>query len=467
MLSEWNFDNSYLKLPQIFFSKTKPNKFNNLNIILKNEKLVKKLSININEFNDLLLKSIINNDNCFSQAYAGHQFGHFTILGDGRATLLGEHINRENKRFDIQLKGSGKTPYSRNGDGKGTLKSMLREYIVSEAMHNLNIKTTRSLAVLKTGEKIIRNGFEEGGILVRVAKSHIRVGTFQLAALSEESKNIEELADYSIKRLHPEIYDQKDRYLEFYKAIVENQINLMIEWQRVGFIHGVMNTDNMALSGETIDYGPCAFLDEYNPKKVFSSIDKNGRYAFNNQPKIALWNLARFAETILHLIDKDQSLAIKKIEDVLKSFEKKYHESWLEMMKNKLQINNHSENDEKLITELLDLMHVFKLDFTNTFIEIDNDQISKYDFMKNWFSKLKDRKKINKKFDEIKYKHNPRIIPRNHLVEKVLNESENGNYSLLIKFIENLNDPYSNDISSDFQKGPTEDEKVHQTFCGT
>ena len=381
--------------------------------------------------------------------------------------MLGEHINRENKRFDIQLKGSGKTPYSRNGDGKGTLKSMLREYIVSEAMHNLNIKTTRSLAVLKTGEKIIRNGFEEGGILVRVAKSHIRVGTFQLAALSNENGNIEALVNYSIKRLHPEIYDHKDRYLEFYKTIVENQINLMIEWQRVGFIHGVMNTDNMALSGETIDYGPCAFLDEYNPKKVFSSIDQNGRYAFNNQPKIALWNLARFAETILHLIDKDQSLAIKKIEDVLKSFEKKYHERWLEMMKNKLQINNHSENDEKLITELLDLMHVFKLDFTNTFIEIDNDQINKYDFMKNWFSKLKDRKKINKKFDEIKYKHNPRIIPRNHLVEKVLNESENGNYSLLIKFIENLNDPYSNDISSDFQKGPTEDEKVHQTFCGT
>ena len=467
MLSEWNFDNSYLKLPEIFFSKTKPNKYNDLKIILQNEKLVEKLSINKSEFNDLLLKSITNNNNCFSQAYAGHQFGHFTILGDGRATLLGEHINRENKRFDIQLKGSGKTPYSRNGDGKGTLKSMLREYIVSEAMHNLNIKTTRSLAVLKTGEKIIRNGFEEGGILVRVAKSHIRVGTFQLAALRNENENIEALVNYSIKRLHPEIYDHKDRYLEFYKTIVENQINLIIEWQRVGFIHGVMNTDNMALSGETIDYGPCAFLDEYNPKKVFSSIDQNGRYAFNNQPKIALWNLARFAETILHLIDKDQSLAIKKIEDVLKSFEKKYHESWLEMMKNKLQINNHSENDEKLITELLDLMHVFKLDFTNTFIEIDNDQISKYDFMKNWFSKLKDRKKINKKFDEIKYKHNPRIIPRNHLVEKVLNESENGNYSLLIKFIENLNDPYSNDISSDFQKGPTEDEKVHQTFCGT
>ena len=468
MLSQWNFDNSYLELPKIFFSKTKPNQFSNLELILKNHKLIDKLSLDKTEFDKFIVTSIDDHKKDFySQAYAGHQFGHFTILGDGRATLLGEHINRENKRFDIQLKGSGKTPYSRNGDGKGTLKSMLREYIVSEAMYNLNIKTTRSLAVLKTGEQIIRNGFEEGGILVRVAKSHIRVGTFQLAALSEESGNIEALVNYSIKRLHPEIYDHKDRYLEFYKTIVENQINLIIEWQRVGFIHGVMNTDNMALSGETIDYGPCAFLDEYNPKKVFSSIDQNGRYAFNNQPKIALWNLARFAETILHLIDKDQSLAIKKIENVLKSFEKKYHERWLEMMKNKLQINNHSENDEKLITELLDLMHVFKLDFTNTFLEINNDQISKYDFMKNWFSKLKDRKKINKKFDEIKYKHNPRIIPRNHLVEKVLNESENGNYSLLIKFIENLNDPYSNDISSDFQKGPTEDEKVHQTFCGT
>ena len=279
MLSQWNFNNSYLQLPKIFFSKTKPNQFSNLELILKNQKLIDKLSLDRAKFDKFIVTSIADDKQDFySQAYAGHQFGHFTILGDGRATLLGEHLNKESERFDIQLKGSGKTPYSRNGDGKGTLKSMLREYIVSEAMHNLNIKTTRSLAVLKTGERIIRNGFEEGGILVRVAKSHIRVGTFQLAALSKERKNIEELLDYSIKRLHPEIYEHKDRHLEFYKKIVENQINLMIEWQRVGFIHGVMNTDNMALSGETIDYGPCAFLDEYNPKKVFSSIDQKGRY---------------------------------------------------------------------------------------------------------------------------------------------------------------------------------------------
>ena len=468
MLSQWNFDNSYLQLPKIFFSKTKPNQFSNLELILKNQKLIDKLNLNRTKFDKFIVTSISDKKQVFySQAYAGHQFGYFTILGDGRATLLGEHLNENNKRFDIQLKGSGKTPYSRNGDGKGTLKSMLREYIVSEAMHNLNIKTTRSLAVLKTGEKIIRNGFEEGGMLVRVAKSHIRVGTFQLATLSKERKNIEELFDYSINRLHPEICEHNDKYLEFYKKIVEKQIYLMIEWQRVGFVHGVMNTDNMALSGETIDYGPCAFLDEYNPKKVFSSIDHKGRYAFNNQPKIAIWNLARFAETILHLIDKDQELAIKKVEEVLKFYEKKYHELWLEMMKNKLQLNNHSENDEKLILELLDIMHVFKLDFTNTFIEIDNGEINKHDFMENWLLKLKDRRKLNKSFIKKDNKYNPKIIPRNHFVEKVLNESEKGNFSTLYKFIENLNKPYSDQVISDFQKEPTEDEKVHQTFCGT
>ena len=468
MLSQWNFDNSYLLLPSIFYSKTKPNKFSNLELVFKNNILIDKLDLDKIEFDKFLVSSITDEKKDFySQAYAGHQFGNFTILGDGRATLLGEHLNKKNERFDIQLKGSGKTPYSRNGDGKGTLKSMLREYIVSEAMYNLNIKTTRSLAVLKTGEKIIRNGFEEGGVLVRVAKSHIRVGTFQLAALSKERENIEELVDYSIKRLHPEIAENKERHLEFYKKIAEDQIKLMVEWQRVGFIHGVMNTDNMSLSGETIDYGPCAYLDEYNPKKVFSSIDQKGRYAFNNQPKIALWNLARFAETILYLIDKDQELAIKKIEDVLKFFEKKYHELWLEMMKNKLQINNHSENDEKLILELLDLMHVFKLDYTNTFMEIDNDEINKHDFMKNWVSKLQDRRKINKKINKTNNKYNPRIIPRNHIVEKVLNETESGNYATLNKFIKNLSNPYSNNVNSNFQKGPTEDEKVHQTFCGT
>ena len=469
----WRFDNTYSKLPDPFISNISPIPVKSPELIILNDNLSKQLGLNFSLISKKELSNLFSGNSLpegsksIAQAYAGHQFGHFTMLGDGRAVLMGEHISKNNERFDIQFKGSGQTPFSRNGDGRAALGPMLREYIISEAMHSLNIPTTRSMAVVKTGEDVIRENILQGAILTRVASSHLRVGTFQYVAMRNNESELRTLVDYTINRHYPNIKKSKNKALDLLKVLIELQIDLVVNWMRVGFIHGVMNTDNMALSGETIDYGPCAFLDEYNPKKVFSSIDQNGRYAFNNQPKIALWNLARFAETILHLIDKDQSLAIKKIENVLKSFEKKYHERWLEMMKNKLQINNHSENDGKLITELLDLMHVFKLDFTNTFIEIDNDQIRKYDFMKKWISKLEDRKKINKEFEKLNYNYNPRIIPRNHLVEKVLNESENGNYSLLIKFIENLNDPYSNDISSDFQRGPTEDEKVHQTFCGT
>ena len=467
MQTNWNFENSYLTLPNIFYSKTRAEKFPNLKVLLKNKNLIDNLDLKNDDFDKIILDSINNKEiNSFSQAYAGHQFGHFTILGDGRATLLGEHINNSNERFDIQLKGSGKTPYSRNGDGKGTLKSMLREYIVSEAMHNLDIKTTRSLAILNTGEKIQRETYEEGGILVRVAKSHIRVGTFQLASLSKKKNDIEELLEYTIKRLHPEILNEADKYLKFFEKITADQINLIINWQRVGFIHGVMNTDNMSISGETIDYGPCAFLDEYNPNKVFSSIDKNGRYAFNNQPKIALWNLARLAETFLHLIDVNEELAIKKIENILKKNEVKYHDLWLEMMKNKIGINQDHAKDKDLIKELLDLMQVFKLDYTNTFIEIENDNFKKFDFMHEWIAKLNLRKQLNKNDKEVKFS-NPKIIPRNHILENVLNECKNGNYKNLSGFISILKNPYSSDIPEAFMKEPTNEEKVYETFCGT
>ena len=431
MLNNWNFENSYLELPDIFYSKTKAENFPKLELLLKNEDLMDTLNINHENFDNLLLDTIYNKQlNSFSQAYAGHQFGHFTILGDGRATLLGEHINNNKERFDIQLKGSGKTPYSRNGDGKGTLKSMLREYIVSEAMHNLNIKTTRSLAILNTGQKIKRETFEDGGVLVRVAKSHIRVGTFQLASLSKKQSDIKELLEYSINRLYPELLNEDDKYLKFFEKITIEQMNLILDWQRVGFVHGVMNTDNMSLSGETIDFGPCAFLDEYNPNKVFSSIDKNGRYAFNNQPKIALWNLARLAETFLHLVDRKEEIAIKKIEYILKKNESTYQDNWLEMMKDKIGINDNHEKDNELIKELLDLMHIFKLDYTNTFVLIRNNNLKKFDFMLDWVSKLNQRKKLNKKIKKPKYS-NPKIVPRNHIVEKVLNESTNGNFKNL------------------------------------
>ena len=466
MLKNWNFENSYLELPDIFYSKTKAENFPKLELILKNKDLMDTLNINHENFDNLLLDTIYNKQlNSFSQAYAGHQFGHFTILGDGRATLLGEHINNNKERFDIQLKGSGKTPYSRNGDGKGTLKSMLREYIVSEAMHNLNIKTTRSLAILNTGQKIRRETFEDGGVLVRVAKSHIRVGTFQLASLSKKQSDIKELLEYSINRLYPELLNEDDKYLKFFEKITIEQMNLILDWQRVGFVHGVMNTDNMSLSGETIDFGPCAFLDEYNPNKVFSSIDKNGRYAFNNQPKIALWNLARLAETFLHLVDRKEEIAIKKIEYILKKNESTYQDNWLEMMKDKIGINDNHEKDNELIKELLDLMHIFKLDYTNTFVLIRNNNLKKFDFMLDWVSKLNQRKKLNKKIEA--KNSNPMIIPRNHIVEKVLNESTNGNFKNLNKFISLLKKPYESSIPEEYITEPSNEEKVYQTFCGT
>ena len=467
MQTQWNFQNSYLTLPEIFYSKTRAEKFPNLKVLLRNKNLINQLNVESDNFDTVIIESINNREiNSFSQAYAGHQFGHFTILGDGRATLLGEHINNKNERFDIQLKGSGKTPYSRNGDGKGTLKSMLREYIVSEAMHNLNIKTTRSLAILNTGEKIQRETFEEGGILVRVAKSHIRVGTFQLASLSKRENDIKELLEYTINRLHPEILNENDKYLKFFEKITQDQINLIIDWQRVGFIHGVMNTDNMSLSGETIDYGPCAFLDEYNPNKVFSSIDKNGRYAFNNQPKIALWNLARLAETFLHLIDTNEKIAIKKIENILKKYETIYHDLWLKMMKDKIGVNQNHEKDKDLIRELLNLMQIYKLDYTNTFVKIKYDNLNKFDFMHEWISKLNQRRELNDKTKKIN-DANPKIIPRNHIIENILDDCSKENYNELNRFISLLNDPYNSDIPDKYMKEPTNEEKVYQTFCGT
>ena len=474
MLLNWNFNNSYLSLPQIFYSYVKPDKIENSEIILLNEKLIDQLDIDYkslskNELsNELLGQNKKNINNFFSQAYAGHQFGQFTILGDGRALILGEHINKNNDRFDIQLKGSGLTPYSRSGDGKATLSSMIREYIVSESMHYMCVPTTRSLAVIETKENILREKYEKGGILVRVAKSHIRVGTFEFARiLKEDKENVKHLINYTIERLFPELIDNKNKYISFFEIIAKKQIDLVINWMRVGFIHGVMNTDNMSLSGETIDYGPCAFLDEYNPKKVFSSIDKLGRYSFENQPKIVLWNLARFAETFLHLIDKDQKKSIGKIEEILKFYEKRYHQLWLSMMKDKINISDNNVNDEKLIIELLDLMHVYKLDYTNTFIEIENNQIQKHNFMKDWYIKLKERRKLNDNKINSKNMSNPKIIPRNHLVEKVLRDSDEGNYILMNKLLSNLSNPYSNNVDSELMREPTDEEKVYETFCGT
>ena len=461
----WNFQDSYTKLPSIFYSKVNPENFNNKKLVLFNSDLARDLNLDFSKYDDdekcnILLGKNKLNKNYFSQAYAGHQFGNFTILGDGRAVIIGEHITNDKQRVDIQLKGSGQTPYSRNGDGKAALGPMIREYILSEAMHNLGIRSTRALAVITTGENVLRDRLEPGAVLIRVAKSHIRVGTFQFGSLLKNREEFQNFISYTISRLYPEIENNNDKYLKFYETICDLQIKLVVDWMRVGFIHGVMNTDNMSLSGETIDYGPAAYLDEYNPKKVFSSIDKMGRYSFENQSKITLWNLARFAETFLHLIDSNEKTAIKKIEDILNKYKKLFDQSWLNMMSMKLNLDTNNNNNEKIVKEFLDLMHIYKLDYTNTFLDLENNTLDKKIF-KNWEEKYKNNK--IRKFKNV----NPQIIPRNHIIEEIINEVYSNNYSQLYEFEKLLKNPYEKIENKKYITPPLESEKVFETFCGT
>ena len=293
----------------------------------------------------------------FAQAYAGHQFGNFTMLGDGRAIVLGEHVTPSGQRYDIQFKGSGRTPYSRGGDGRAALGPMLREYIISEAMHALGVPTTRSLAVITTGEKVLRENELPGAILTRIAGSHIRVGTFEYASLHEDKTVTQTLLDYLVDRHFPTIKEKENQPLALLEAVIQQQADLITHWMRVGFIHGVMNTDNMALSGETIDYGPCAFMDHFDPETVFSSIDHNGRYSYANQPYIGQWNLARFAESLLPLFQEEKEEAVELAEHSLNSFESIYKQKWLSMMGNKLGFSETDNQVEKLVTELLNWMH--------------------------------------------------------------------------------------------------------------
>ncbi len=380
----WHFDNSYSKLSKTFKEDIKPTPVHEPELVILNEELAKNLNLNFSGIDKKKLAEIFSGNslpdgtNSIAQAYAGHQFGHFTMLGDGRAVLLGEHLVNKNQRFDIQFKGSGRTSFSRGGDGRAALGPMLREYIISEAINALNIPTTRSLAVVKTGEKVVRENLLNGAILTRVASSHIRVGTFQYIAATQNLEDLNTLVNYTITRHYPEIQSSKNKALDLLSIVMEKQCQLVINWMRVGFIHGVMNTDNMAISGETIDYGPCAFMDQYDPKTVFSSIDKFGRYAFSNQPPITKWNLARFAECLIPLIDKDENTAIKIATELIDNFQIIYEQKWLNMMRDKLGLFGEDKNDQTLINKLLNWMKNNNADYTNTFchlmgIKIDDE----------------------------------------------------------------------------------------------
>ena len=477
----WQFNHSYTKLPKDFFVEQLPVKVSNPKLILLNEPLLKSLGLDKEALSREAWGNIFSGNELpekahpIAEAYAGHQFGHFAILGDGRAVLLGEHVNPDGDHFDIQFKGSGQTPYSRRGDGRAALGPMLREFIISEAMFALKIPTTRSLAVVMTGESVMRDEVLPGAILTRVAKSHIRVGTFQFASTLNDTNKLKALADYTIDRHYPECKAKDNPYLAFLNAVIERQALLLSQWMHVGFIHGVMNTDNMSISGETIDYGPCAFMDRYHPETVFSSIDRHGRYAYANQPPIAQWNLARFAETLIPLIDQNTDKSIKLASQSVNDFSDQFQRAWLRGMRQKLGLFNEGPNNIELINELLVLMQKNKADYTLTFRHLSSDAILKDTIFKdtsfkvwykNWIHCIQKQKEGEETSKLMMLKHNPAVIPRNYLVEKALSLAVvDQDYRFLNDFIAALLNPYED--SKVFGEQALEEDKSYQTFCGT
>ena len=479
----WRFDNTYSKLPDTMLSRLAPIPVKKPELVVLNHSLSKELGLDFSTTNkeDLALMFAGNllpeGSESIAQAYAGHQFGYFTMLGDGRAIVIGEHLSKNNKRFDIQFKGSGKTPFSRNGDGRAALGPMLREYIISEAMHALKIPTTRSLAVVKTGENVIRETPLPGAILTRVATSHIRVGTFQYVTMMEDEKNLKTLVDYTIDRHYPNIKDSDSPALDLLKIVIEKQTKLVTDWMRVGFIHGVMNTDNMAISGETIDYGPCAFMDTYDPETVFSSIDQHGRYAYFNQPGITKWNLARFAETLIPLIDKDKVKAIQIATETINNFVEIYKKNWLQMIRNKFCLFGEERKDKSLINDLFSWMQKNKVDHTNTFCflmnkNIQEDKIYNDQNFINWKKIWQDRLKLHNNSPEKSLKlmrsANPLVIPRNHKVEEALEAANNDDLNPMKKLLKVLENPYKKQKKiKEYQSPAPPSDKKYQTFCGT
>lgn len=482
-LQGWNFDNSYARLPAHFFTQMSPLPVSKPNVVIINYSLSETLGLNLKSLSNDQLAQLFSGNSLptgaqpISQAYAGHQFGRFTYLGDGRAHLIGEHITPDGKRVDIQLKGSGKTPYGRGGDGRAALAPMLREYVISEAMHALNISSTRSLAVVTTGETVYRETSLPGAILTRVASSHIRIGSFEYLAAKKDKSGLKKLANYVIERHYLEASLSKNPYLALLKAVIEKQADLIVDWMRVGFIHGVMNTDNMTLSGETIDYGPCAFMDTYHPNTVFSSIDFSGRYSYINQPIIAQWNLARLAETLYPLFHEKETKAIEISEEAINGFSDLYQDKWLAMMGRKLGLFNEQRNDKELVLDLLTWMTEQEADYTNTFYDLGKGtkpigKAYESDAFQIWYDRWQLRLKQNDKTMQscldLMHANNPVVIPRNHKVNHCLDAASQGDITPLKDLIDVLQEPYKDRLQiKDYQTPPTQQERVCHTFCGT
>ena len=477
--SGWNLQSSYTQISDKLFSELKPDAVTNPSTVIVNNELAEKLGLNLKGISEEDLSNLFSGNSLphgskpFAQAYAGHQFGQFTILGDGRAHIVGEQVTPDGEIFDIQYKGSGRTPYSRGGDGKAALGPMLREYLISEAMYYLGIPTTRSLAVVETGEKVYREVPLKGSILTRVASSHIRIGTFQFLAAHKDYEGMKSLLDFSIKRHFSNLKFSENLAIEFIKAVMQKQINLIVEWMRVGFIHGVMNTDNSTISGETIDYGPCAFMDHYDANTVFSSIDTQGRYSFANQPSIIQWNLVRLAECLLPLIDKDEKRSIEIAQNLINTFSSLFKDKWLQMMKKKLGIKDQSEDDEELINNLIKWMQQKKPDFTNTFCNLMNydhadDEEFEDDEFNNWKREWKERVE-SKEYLDVMMSCNPTLIPRNYLVEEALSEAEtDGKFDKFNELNEIISSPYQlKKVNIKYLETPSKTNIPYKTFCGT
>lgn len=475
----FNFDNSYLQLPAVFYTKIRPTVFANAELLLYNDALGEALELP--KLEAAAWVEALNTENAkqpaFAQAYAGHQFGSFTRLGDGRAVVLGEQLTSAGQRFDIQVKGSGRTPYSRGGDGKATLYAMLREYLISEAMFHLGVPTSRTLAVLKTGETVYRQTNNEGAALLRVMESHIRVGTFQFAAFLGKEGDLEALLHYTIERLYPHLAGSENPALALFHEVMNRQIDLVVHWMRVGFIHGVMNTDNSSVSGESFDYGPCAFMNAYHPATVYSSIDEQGRYAFGNQPNIIKWNLARFAEALLPLMAPEKEDAIALAQDALDSFDARWQRQYQGMMLNKLGIEATESAHFALVEQLLELMEQQQLDYTNTFAALIFGQrtglsLPENEAFQNWhanWQKVIITSSSWERANELMAVNNPLYIPRNHLVEEALVATKQGDMGPFDELLEVVRQPYRHKPEfNKYQEGAEPQfEEVYQTFCGT
>ena len=479
----WRFDNTYSRLPDILFAPAKPATVAAPRLVILNRRLALDLGLDVNLISPEAAASLFAGQDLpggsrpIAQAYSGHQYGHFTMLGDGRAILLGEHRSPSGRLVDIQLKGSGQTQFSRRGDGRAALGPMLREYIISEAMFALGIPTTRSLAVVTTGEPVYREGTRQGAILTRVAASHIRFGTFEYVAARGDESSLRVLADYSINRHYPELIDSPSRYLEFFRAVMDRQAALVARWQLVGFIHGVMNTDKMSISWETIDYGPCAFMNAYRPDTVFSSIDHAGRYAYGNQPAIAQWNLTRFAETLLPLLAPQHEEAVAMATEALGQYPALFEQCWLARMRAKLGLQSAEAGDLELAKSLLTWMQKTRADFTNTFRDLSADESptgDRYDdpdfraWHAQWQLRLDRESRPSTLAHAAMRGVNPAVIPRNHRVEEALAAAEDHNdLSVLHRLLATLAIPYEAGADSAMYQEPPPDDCDYRTFCGT